>query len=337
MTNFCCFSNPNDRFVSTQILRDSYLTYEHSSQLSKNNFISLSNNLSLGIVSTQHPSIAKAISSILTLSLDDGRNSAGGHLPNFVVDRVQKEIISPHGITNLWGVEGHRFVLSRKIDESTSEIIASILISARKGNIFFFTGRYNNVRHSTMRTGIDFDQSFDGDPNHRWFDLFSFPEVEEFKPKDYHHIANFVVAKEWRNQKMSRVLLENIIKHYSKEFMETHQLPVLHSQKLLCGKGFWQIGDPPWLVKMKALGFYLRGGAESFFMERPWAPLPEITNEQGKISNVDYNFSFHLEELYKEFNHASPHHLRSRIPDVLELAKNPNAKLQYFQAMVDFT
>mgnify|MGYP006212689355 CR=1 FL=1 len=65
--------------------------------------MALPGGLELGIVRSEVPEIARAVSSLLTRSLEDARNDRGGHLPTAVVQRVQREIISPHGVGSLWG------------------------------------------------------------------------------------------------------------------------------------------------------------------------------------------------------------------------------------------
>lgn len=347
--------NAQDRFVPTTVLRDAYLRYEKSRAPSANNFVRFeAQGLELGIVASQVPAIARAVSSLLCCSLEDAKDENGGHLPREVVERVQLEIISPYGVANLWGNFGHRFVLSRTVDRDTSEIVATILVARRKGTVFFFTGRYNNVRHSTMGSEIDYDQpdQAEGDdprhnprhnPHHKWFDRFAFPPVDLFKPKAYHHIANFVVAKDHRSQALSRFLLDAILTKYAKDHIEAHGAAIEHSQYLLCGRGFWQIGDPPWLSRMEKLGFYLRQGAESFFIDHDWAPLPAIfvgpKAERRQVSNLEYNQSFGLPARYQNAappSEAGTHHLLQRVPEVIRLAQDPRAKLQYFQTMFDF-
>lgn len=329
-----------DRFVPTRALRDAYLHYPESRAPSAINFVRLEERgFELGIVASQAPAIARAVSSILSCSLEDAKVDNGGHLPNAVVERVQLEIISPHGVANLWGGFGHRFVLSRAVDRDTSEIVATILVARRKGTVFFFTGRYNNLRHSTMDVDVDFEQPADTDPAHKWFDRFAFPPVVEFKPKGYHHIANFVVARAHRSQGLSRFLLDAIVEKYARDHIDAHRRTIEHSQYLLCGRGFWQIGDPPWLSRMERLGFRLRRGAESFFIEHDWAPLPPILADGRPISNLEYNRSFGLPQRYLDPQppaDSADHHLPQRIPEVIRLAEDPRAKLQYFQTMFDF-
>lgn len=329
---------PEDRFVPTQILRAGYLRYEGSRNPSGPDHVHLEDGLELGIVSSAVPELARAISSMLTCSLEEARNDRGGHLPVAVVQRVQSEIISPHGVANLWGTTGHRFVLSRPVDATTSELLATILVGRRKSTIFFFTGRYNNLRHSKIAEEVDFEQPAGADPNQRWFDQFAFPDLVRFKPTAYHHIANFVVAREHRREGLAERLLAAIVEKYSRSDIEARRAPIEHSQYLLCGKGFWQIGDPPWLARMEKLGFHLRWGAESFFIEHDWAPLPPTYERGQKISNLEYNHSFGLPERYQDGRAPPPSsaHLLDRVDAVIRLSQDPRAKLQYFQTLFNF-
>ena len=338
--------NPEDRFVPTSVLRGAYVRYDGSHNPSAPNYVLLEDGMELGIVSSAVPEIARAVSSLLSRSLEDARNDAGndrGHLPAAVVRRVQLEIISPYGVAHIWGVTGHRFGLSRRVSPERSELLATILVGRSKDTVFFFTGRYNNLRHSTIRETVDFDQP-DGDaPAHKWFDRFAFPEIGRFKPKGYHHIANFVVCKEQRGHKLARFLLDTIVEKYAKDHIDKHQRAVEHSQHLLCGQGLWQIGDPPWLPRMEKLGFRLRRGAESFFVEHDWARLPAIFDPTTgePISNVAYNESYGLPQRYltskaMEGRGDTSEDLSDRVPEVIRLSRDPRAKLQYFQAMFDF-
>ncbi|HRI07456.1 MAG TPA: hypothetical protein PKW35_06545 [Nannocystaceae bacterium] len=326
------------RIVPTELLRSAYIRYEASLSPTAINYVPLEDGLELGIVSSAVPAIARAIASMLTRSLDDARNDRGGHLPPAVVDRVQREIISPEGVANLWGTTGHRFLLSRGVGGGQSELLATILVGQSKDTLFFFTGRYNNLRHSTIAADVDFTQPDDHDPARRWFDRFAFPDLVRFKPLAYHQIANFVVARGCRGQGLARRLLDAIVAKYARDHLQSVGAPIEHSQHLLCGRGFWQIGDPPWLSRMLRLGFYLRWGAESFFIEHEWAPLPPIFEGGRRLQNPEYNASFGLPRRYLEGDTPAPstEHLLDRVPEVIRLARDPGAKLQYFQTMFDF-
>ena len=154
----------------------------------------------------------------------------------------------------------------------------------------------------------------------------------------YHQIANFVVAKEHRREGLAERLLAAIVEKYAKDDLDARGVQAEHSQYLLCGKGFWQIGDPPWLSRMEKLGFYLRWGAESFFIEHDWAPLPPTFDHGQKVSNVEYNASYGLPRRYQEGRSptASNEHLLDRVDTVIRLSQDPRAKLQYYQTMFDF-
>jgi hypothetical protein len=334
--------NWGDRFVDWGLLRDSYVKYDDSHNPTAPNFVTINDDLELGIVSSQVPEIARAISSVLSRSLEDAKNVNEGYLPDAAVERVQREIISPYGIANLWGTTGHRFVLSQRHGSSMREIIASILIGQSKDTIFFLTGKYNNIRQSTIKEQVDLNLPDDSGNGHKWFDRFAFPDLDVFKPQSYHQMANFVVNKEQRDRGYARLFLGSIVKYYSRDHLDSYDEPIIHSQHLLCGKGLWQIGDPPWLPKMQALGFYRRAGAESFFIDQPWAPLTPVywLSESNVVSNLQYNEHFGLPRLYDEPftpSNKTDQHLLDRIPEVIRLSKDPRAKLQYFQAMYNFT
>lgn len=330
--------NGRARFVATGVLRAAYLRYELSRNPSAINYVRLADGLELGIVASAVPELARGISALLSCSLEDARNERGGHLPAAVVERVQSEIISPYGVAHLWGATGHRFVLSRPVDADRSELLATILVGRRKGTIFFFTGRYNNLRHSRIAEDVDLGQPAGDDPAQRWFDQFAFPDLARFKPTAYHQIANFVVAREHRGQGLAETLLRAIVEKYARDDIEARGADVEHSQYLLCGRGLWQIGDPPWLARMEKLGFYLRWGSESFFLEHDWAPLPPIFADGRRISNLEYNRSFGLPRRYEAGRPPprSTEHLLDRVPTVIRLAQDPRAKLQYFQTLFDF-
>ena len=176
------------------------------------------------------------------------------------------------------------------------------------------------------------------DPAHKWFDRFAFPDVQRFKPDRYHHIANFVVGPDHRGGGIAGQFLRDIVRYYSRDVLDGRGFPIVHSQFLLCGKGLWQIGDPPWLERMRKLGFYRRWGAESFFVEHDWALLPAVTMQGNLIDNVTYNRMYGMPMCYGEDQvpHPSDEHLLERVPEVIRLAEDPRAKLQYFQAMFDF-
>lgn len=329
------------RFLPWETVHNSFIKYDESLNPAAPNYVPIGEDLTLGIVSSQVPEIAKAVSSILSRSLDDVRNSKEGYLPDSAVDRVQTNIISPHGIANVWGTTGHRFILAKHHGPSMVEIIASILVGRSKDTIFFLTGKYNNIRQSTIHEDVDVNLPDDEHPEHKWLERFAMPPLEKFKPLGYHHIANFVVNKEQRGTGLGRLFLNSIVKYYSRDHIQANNTGIQHSQHLLCGRGFWQIGDPPWLPKMQALGFYRRAGAENFFIDQPWAPLTPVywMSESNPVSNTKYNEYFGMPKVYEDNfvpSDKTDQHLLDRIPYVRCLSRNPKAKLQYFQAMYNF-
>lgn len=347
--------NPLDRFIDENLLRESYLHYDQSVNVTARPYVIIDNKYELGMVNSKNHQIAKAISSILTRSLDDAKYTKGGYLPPPVVERVQRELISTHGVMNVWGKTGHRFVLSRPAANGKREIISTILVSESRDGMFFFTSMFNNLKLSKLKDDIDFEISADGNPDHKWFDKFRFPDVELYKPQGYHHIANFVVEKEddIRGKGIARLMIQEIVKNYSRDYIQATNGKVIHSQRLLCGKGFWQIGDPPWLERMGHLGFFPRLGCETFHYNVDWDPLIPTYDNNGKIiEHVPYNKSFGLPDMYiqllegkdspyqhiyeEALNSPSSVHLIHRIPAVIELAKSGKAKLQFFQLLFPF-
>jgi hypothetical protein len=148
-----------------------------------------------------------------------------------------------------------------------------------------------------------------------------------------------VVAREHRGEGLASRLLDAIVAKYAKNDLEARGAPIEHSQHLLCGRGLWQIGDPPWLARMERLGFFLRWGAESFFIEHDWAPLPPVHDDAGRpLTNLEYNQAYGLPRRYEQDQPPprSDAHLLDRVPEVIRLARDPRAKLQYFQTMFNF-
>lgn len=317
-------------------------------------YIQLENGYEIGIVNTSIcPEIACIVSGILSRSVDDAKDINGGYVPHRIVTFAQKHYVSPYAVTNLWGKNGNRFILSKRIDDISSEIIATVLISSSKDNLFFFTNRYHNLRPSTINQDIDWNQTMSNDINHRWFDKFDFPPIEKYKPSLYNQMANFAVDKKHRGGNLGDYLLKNIIKYYSLTSMlkTSNYLNINHSQSLICGIGLYQIADPSWYKKMSKIGFNLRLGCESFYIDKDYDKLSpnviytnsinSINSTQKIISNVEYNALFDMPAMYQKdidtTRLKNPQiHLLERIPLVIELSTNPKAKLQYFQLYLDF-
>lgn len=327
------------RLIPTASLRRAYLRRANASDAP--NYI-LRNGLEIGIVASDCAAINRAISSLLCSVLDTARNSAvggGGHLPEKVVQRIQQNVISPDAVEQLWGRTGYRFLLTRSMGDSQHELLATILVGSSSDTLFFFTGAYNNLAASRLSEQVDLRLPHPQRQDLRWFSQFDFPDLSVFKPSGYHQIANFAVSVEHQAQGLGRCLLDTIHRHYSEVYLSARGLQPQHSQPLLAGRGFWQLGDPPWLVKMRKLGFYLRAGAESFFIDQAELPLPDIFAPDGqRIAHTTYNAAFGLPQLYDDVQALPPsaEHLRERIARVQALARSGRAKLQYFQTLFDF-
>jgi hypothetical protein len=77
-----------------------------------------------------------------------------------------------------------------------------------------------------------------------------------------------------------------------------------------------------------------RYGAESFYVDNVFNPLPELIIKGQKISNIEYNAMWGVSDLYSNFDMSQNYdkiHLVDRIPKVMELARDGKHKLQYFQ------
>lgn len=328
--------NPNDRFVSEKLLRNSYIRDPNSKNFHLKPYVTINDELELGIVDTKkHIELAKAVSSVLSRSIDRAKDSHGGYLPSAIVDRAQLEYVSPYAVSNLWGKSGYRFVLSRKIDSKIREVIGTALITNDDDTLFFFTNKYNNLKFSTINEQVDFDLSVDG--KHKWFDKFDMPKIEDYKPVGCHQLANFAVEKiDCRGMGFGKLLIAEIIKNYA---LNHPRANIQHSQPLIRGKGIYQIADPSWRKYMLNIGFKLRRGAETFYMDREWDRLPSVRINGKQIDHVSYNQMYGLPEIHENRNldvNDTDIDIKERIPKVVKLANSGIAKLQYFQMIYMF-
>ena len=187
-----------------------------------------------------------------------------------------------------------------------------------------------------MAKDVDFDMCAGNNDMHKWFDKFSMPEISDYKPNGYNQLANFAVDTHYRGLGLGKLLVEEIIKNYALNYQN---VSIRHSQPLICGKGLFQIADPSWRKYMIDIGFGLRLGAETFYIDKEWDPLLPVIINGNKIDNVTYNHMFGMPKIYEtdELNAVgSDIHLTKRIPEVIELANSTCAKLQYFQLVYPF-
>lgn len=328
--------DPHARFISENILRDSYIKYSNSKFQQLKPYVTLNDELELGIVDTKnHVELAKAVSSLLSRSIDNAKDIYGGYLPSQIVERAQFEYVSPYAISNLWGKSGYRFVLSRKVNNVIREIIGTALVANSKDTLFFFTNKYNNLKYSTIKQNIDFDLCVDS--KHKWFDKFDMPEIQDYKPNGCNQLANFAVEKiNCRGIGLGKLLISEIIKNYA---IYCPKANIRHSQPLICGKGLFQIADPSWKKYMLDIGFKLRYGAETFYLDKEWDKLLPVTMNGSVIDNKSYNRMYGIPEIYENIDFGIKNtemDLTKRIPKVIELANSGNAKLQYVQMIYMF-
>jgi hypothetical protein len=334
----------NARFIPESVLRASYIKYSETKNPDANPYVTINDELELGIVNTKdNIDIAKGISSLLSRSINQAKDTLGGYLPEKVVERVQYEYVSPYGISNLWGKYANRFVLSKKIDELTREIIGTALITSSKETLLFFTSKYHNVRFSTIEQDVDFDLRIDDKEQHKWFDKFDMPDIKYYKPDGYNQLANFSIDKTHRGKEFGKLLITEIIKNYAIYYPKSK---ITHSQPLICSrKGIYQIADVSWPPFMLNIGFKHRLGAESFFIDQEWDPLLPVVINGKEIDNKTFNCMFGIPTMYENMDSESIEasknknpglHLIDRIPKVIELANSGYAKLQYFQLICLF-
>lgn len=142
--------------------------------------------LTLGVVDADQPGVAAAVSRLLNRSIEDAREAVGGHLPDWLVDDIQRNYISEQKVKTLWAATGHRFVVLHGDDA-----IGTIHI-ARDHDVILTVDRHrNNVPSS------------------------SFPD---FKPERHHHVVNISVRHELRRARIGRAMVDGIIAHFRRLF-----------------------------------------------------------------------------------------------------------------------
>ena len=291
--------------------------------------------MEIGIVDTKKSiNISKAISSLLTRSVEYAKDIKGGYVPEKYITNAQLNYVSPYAISNLWGLKGYRFIVTKSIKENKRQLIGTILISHSRNNLFFFSNRYNNIRTENL------PHIFNNNPE--WFSNFSFPNIYNYKPSDYNQIANFAIEKSFRGNQMGRKIIDVIIENYSSHYIQNNDKQIIHSQPLICGKGLFQISDPAWLKRRLNMNFKLRAGAETFYLGNENNTLIKTKVDGQEVCNVDYNRLMGLDLYYgneyeKYVNIDDKNmNLVDEIDRVRKLSLSENAKLQYYQTYFNF-
>jgi FAD/FMN-containing dehydrogenase len=142
--------------------------------------------LLLGVMDADAPLVAEGVSRLLMRSIQDARSSRGGHLPDWLVEDIQRNYISPEKVRSLWARTGYRFgVVHGK------ELIGTIHI-ARDPSIILTVDRHRlNVPAS---------------------------DYPGFKPAHHHHIVNISVKHELRRARVGTAMVDGIVQHFRHRF-----------------------------------------------------------------------------------------------------------------------
>lgn len=276
--------------------------------------------------------MANAISSLLTRSVEFAKNSKGGYVPDEFITHAQLHYVSPYAISNLWGLGGYRFILTKKINNDSRELVATVLISNSRKNLFFFTKQYSNIHIDQLQKIVE--------NNEDWFTNFSFPNINNYHPDGYNQMANFSVDLRYRGQEIGKMMLHLITNYYSSQFINNHNSQIIHSQPLVCGNGLFQISDPAWLPRMLKLGFKLRAGAETFYVENSDNKIKKSQVNGNLVNNVTYNnavgLNMYFNDKYKQYIDNSNLDLFDELDRVKKMSKSDHAKLQYYQTYRNF-
>lgn len=142
--------------------------------------------LRLGIADPTAPGVSIAISRLLFRSIGDARASRGGHLPEWLVDDVERNYISPEKVATLWAEKGHRFVVVLG-----EEIVATAHVTKRHDTIFTIDRVLSNV---------------------------SAKEHPGFKPDGFHHLVNLSVKHELRRARIAMRMIDGIASSFRDRF-----------------------------------------------------------------------------------------------------------------------
>ena len=142
--------------------------------------------LLLGVVDASFPGVAAGISRLLFRSINDGRASNGGHLPDWLVADIEKNYISPEKVATLWAPFGHRFVVVYE-----NEIIGTVHITKTHDTIFTIDRVRLNV---------------------------SARDYPDFKPDRHHHLVNLSVKHELRRARIATLMLDGILEKFRDRF-----------------------------------------------------------------------------------------------------------------------
>lgn len=133
--------------------------------------------------------LVKSISSLLTESTGDFRESRGGHVPDEVVNNViHKLYTSTESVTETFSKTGFRFAL---VHRKTDELVSTMLVAKSHDTIFIKDRKSLNSNTS---------------------------EVCTIAPPNYHCAINFATKKEYRRYGFGKILLHSILFEFREYF-----------------------------------------------------------------------------------------------------------------------
>ena len=142
--------------------------------------------LELGIVDATYPGVSAAVSRLLNRSIGDARATLGGHLPDWLVEDIRRNYISPEKVETLWAPTGHRFVVVFE-----REIVGTVHVARAHDTIFTIDRVLINV---------------------------SARDYPGFKPERHHHVVNLSVKHELRRARLAMRMMDGIVTRFRDRF-----------------------------------------------------------------------------------------------------------------------
>jgi len=128
---------------------------------------------------------AVKISTLLTQSTEDFKESRGGHVPDVLVNEViHKVYTSLDSITNTFAETAHRFVL---VSQKDDELYGTILIAKSTDIVLVKNSKCLNVPVGENSGGT---------------------------PRQYHSVINFATKKEYRLNGLAKMMLKEISRNH---------------------------------------------------------------------------------------------------------------------------
>lgn len=142
--------------------------------------------LQLGVVDAKYPGVSAAVSRLLFRSIADARETRGGHLPEWLVDDIERNYIAPEKVETLWAGAGHRFVVVHD-----DEIVGTVHVAREHDTILTVDRVRINV---------------------------SSKDYPGFKPEGFHHVVNLSVKHELRRARIGMRMIDGIVASFRQLF-----------------------------------------------------------------------------------------------------------------------